>query len=57
MLHLKSEQRAFIQKHRDFLDQNGYGIYYPDEERDAQKFEDHKQRLQHGSSKKEFMDA
>lgn len=56
MLQLKSEQRAFIQKHREFLQKHGYGIYYPDEQRDAQKFKNHKQKLMQGSIRKDSLE-
>ena len=53
MLQLKSEQRAFIQKHKEFLQEHGYGIYYPDEQRDTEKFQKHRQRLADGSLRKD----
>ena len=38
--------------HKDSLEEHGYGIYYPDEERDAQKFQRHKQRLMEATMSK-----
>ena len=43
-------------KHKKFLEEHGFGIYYPNKEKDLEKFENHNLRMQEGLARKECHD-
>ena len=45
-----------MQKHKNYISQHGFSIYYPDADREALKFEKNRLKIEEGQSRKDLLE-